>query len=155
MPNIAVALREEITRLARREIRHHVQGMKKASAQFRRGIAELKRRVAKLQAETGELQRQRPKEILTKVSEADAEVIRFRANGLRSNRNRLGLSAASYAKLVGVSEQTIYNWERGNARPRKVQLTALKALRSMSKREALARLGSLGKKSSGGREKKR
>jgi len=53
---------------------------------------------------------------------------------------RLGLSAADYARLVGVSSLTIYNWEHGKSRPRKEQLAALVAVRGIGKREALRRL---------------
>jgi transcriptional regulator with XRE-family HTH domain len=47
---------------------------------------------------------------------------------------------ADYARLVGVSPLTIYNWENGKSRPRKVQLAALVALRGIGKREAQAKL---------------
>jgi transcriptional regulator with XRE-family HTH domain len=59
---------------------------------------------------------------------------------VRAQRERLGLSAADYAKLVGVSSLTIYNWEHGKTRPRAEQLAALVALRGIGKREALHRL---------------
>lgn len=52
----------------------------------------------------------------------------------------MGLSAADYAKLVGVSELTIYNWESGKTRPRQEQFAALVAVRGIEKREALKRL---------------
>lgn len=38
------------------------------------------------------------------------------------------MSAADYAKLVGVSPQTIYNWEKGKTRPRKEQIARLSLL---------------------------
>ncbi len=59
---------------------------------------------------------------------------------MKAQRDRLGFSAAKYAKLVGVSELTIYNWEKGETRPRKEQLAALAAVRGIGKREALAKL---------------
>jgi len=67
---------------------------------------------------------------------------RFVAKGLRSQRARLGLSADEYAKLVGVSAQSIYNWEHGHATPRPAQVAAIARLRSIGKREARAQLGS-------------
>ena len=51
----------------------------------------------------------------------------------------------NYAKLVGVSGLTIYNWESGTNRPRASQLPAIAAVRRMGKREALARLEQLSK----------
>ena len=44
---------------------------------------------------------------------------------MKAQRSRLGLSAADYGKLVGVSGLTIHNWEHQKARPRKAQLSNL------------------------------
>ncbi len=52
----------------------------------------------------------------------------------------MGLSAADYAKLVGVTAQTIYSWEQGRSKPRNEQLAALLAIRDLRKREAHKRL---------------
>jgi hypothetical protein len=41
---------------------------------------------------------------------------------------------------VGVSGLTIYHWESGKAKPRRRQMPAIAAIRSLGKREALARL---------------
>lgn len=140
MPNVAVILRQEILRLARREARSQTRGLRKAAAQWRRDIAELKRQASKLQADFVRLERQAHKDVLPKVTEADAEGVRFKAQGVTAQRKRLGLSAASYGRLVGVTAHTIYKWEHGAARPRKRQLAALASLRSLGKREARARL---------------
>jgi transcriptional regulator with XRE-family HTH domain len=59
---------------------------------------------------------------------------------LRSLRARLGLSAPQLARLLGVSEQSVYNWETKKATPRKEQLNAIIAMRGIGKREAHARL---------------
>jgi hypothetical protein len=48
MPNVAALLKEEITRLSRREVRRQMAGMKKASAQYRRRIAALRRQIGSL-----------------------------------------------------------------------------------------------------------
>ena len=63
-----------------------------------------------------------------------------RAGGLASHRKRLGLSAADFGKLLGVSGQSIYKWEPGEVKPRRAQLEAIAAIRTLGKREALARL---------------
>ena len=55
-------------------------------------------------------------------------------------RKRLGLSAAQLAALVGVSEQSVYNWETKKATPRKEQFAAIIALRGIGKREVRQRL---------------
>ena len=140
MPNVAVILRQEILRLARREARNQTRGLRKAAAQWRRDIAELKRQASKLQADVVRLERQAYRDVLPRVTEADAEGVRFKAQGVSAQRKRLGLSAASYGRLVGVTGHTIYKWEHGAARPRKRQLAALAPLRSLGKREAHSRL---------------
>ncbi len=140
MPNIAVTFRQEITRLARREIRSQTRGLRKASAQFRRDIAELKRHAAELKSEVARLERRVGKDVAPQIAEADSARVRFTAKGVISQRKRLGISAADFGKLIGVTGHTIYKWEHGAARPRRAQLTALGSLRNLGKREALARL---------------
>jgi DNA-binding transcriptional regulator YiaG len=74
--------------------------------------------------------------------------VRFSSRSVRAQRRRLGLSAADYGKLVGVSGLTIYHWEHGT-RPRKSQLAALIAVRGIGKREALKRLAEAAPKKRG------
>ena len=146
MPNIATVLKEEIRRLARKEIKAHTSSTKHAVAQYRRDIARLKRLVQQqekkiafvaAQAQNRRDQPQTAKEPLAGV--------RFSARSVRAQRKRLGLSADDYGKLVGVSGLTIYNWEHGKARPRRAQLVALIAIRGIGKREAWKRLETLQK----------
>ena len=143
MPSIATALKDEVTRVARKVVRSETADLKKASARYRRDIAALKREVATLSKTVALLE----KKILSKPlkEEAPAEVVpvRLTAKGLRSSRKRLKLSAAQYAKLVGVSAPTIHNWERETSRPGKSHLPALAALRGIGRKEALARLEQL------------
>lgn len=140
MPNLATALKEEISRLARKEVRAQVASTQKASAQYRRDIAALKRQVKALEKEVGYLRSQEKKRAGRKPSPKLAEGARFSAARLKNHRTKLGLSAANYAKLVGVHQITIYNWEQGKTRPRPEQLAALVAVRGIGKREAANRL---------------
>jgi DNA-binding transcriptional regulator YiaG len=153
MPNLGTMLKSEISRLARRELRGQVNGMKKASAQYRRNIAALKRQVAKLEREVSLLQGKVLAGPVDPPEEATARRVRFAPKAVRSQRERLGLSAADYGKLVGVSAQSVYNWEHDAARPRGEQLRKLVALRAMGKREAQARLEQLGKQAARKRRK--
>jgi len=143
MPNIAAVLKEEISRLARKEIRSETTSLKKASSQYRRDVAGLKRQVSNLQSRVALLEKQVLQSIPGPAAAADAEGVRFTAKGLHSQRKRLGLSAADYGTLVGVTAQTIYSWENGLSRPRKQQLPVLASIRQMGKREVRARLEQL------------
>ena len=145
MPNIATLLKSEIARLARKEVRNQTEALKKASAQYRKRIAEMKRQVSELQRKVARLEKQLSTGASTSIPTPSASrAYRFSPKGLQSKRKRLGLSAADFGKLVGVTGQTIYKWEKGLSRPRDKQLAALAAVRSMGKKEALARLKELG-----------
>ena len=142
MPNIGTMLREEISRLSRKEVRSQVDATKRATSQHRRHIAALKRQVARLERQVALLARK----VLATSHATPASTAarpRFVAKGLRSQRNRLGLSATDYGKLLGVSAQSIYNWERELSNPRNEQLSRLAALRGIGKREAAERLKQL------------
>lgn len=142
MPNIAAVLKEEIARIARKEIRSDTSTLQKASAQYRRDIAALKRQIAALEKALKKAVKGIPAgrvENRGKPPKEDAG-LRFRAAGLASHRKRLELSAEAFGKLVGVSGQTVYAWETGKSRPRRGQMTAIAAVRRLGKREAAERL---------------
>jgi DNA-binding transcriptional regulator YiaG len=141
MTTLAVALKDEIRRLARKEIKEHTGSTAKAVARYRREIAKLKRELREQERKISFLEAQERKRLEepTNVAELE-EKVRFSARSVKAQRRKSGLSAADYAKLVGVSPLTIYNWEHGKSRPRKEQLAALVAIRGLGKREALAKL---------------
>ena len=140
MPNIATILKEEIARLARKEVRRETEVIQKASSQHRRDIASLKRKVAHLERQVSRLANRASTEPKKQAAVAAKSNKRFTAKGLRSQRKRVGVSAADYAKLVGVTPQSIYNWEQGTTRPRKEQVATLATLRGIGKKEVKARL---------------
>lgn len=143
MPNIGIILREEITRLSRREARSQIDPTKSTTAQHRRDIALLKRQIAQLERQVKQLLRQTAGLVLALSSDAPAKRMRFVAKGLRSQRSHLGLSAGEFGRLIGVSAQSIYNWENESTIPRNEQLTKLVALRGIGKRVARERLTEL------------
>lgn len=146
MSNIAAALRSEIARVARKEIRTEVEALRKSLGTARRQIVELKRQLEDqhkqlrgLQKATQAARGQHPPE----PQEGDGKLRRFSPARLAAHRQRLGLSAADFGKLIGASTQSIYNWETGTARPRADALEAIAQLRGMGKRAVMARLAEL------------
>jgi DNA-binding transcriptional regulator YiaG len=143
MPNIASILKAEISRVARKEVRTEIETLKKASTHHRASIAALRRQVEKLEKEL-----RRATRVSARVSPADdtdeaaesGPSRRFSAGRLAAHREKLGLSAAAYGKLVGVTGQTIYKWEQGKARPRKAQLEGLASVRGLGRREVAEQL---------------
>lgn len=142
MPNIALLLKAEISRIARKEVRAESQEWKKTAAQQRVQLAALRRRVETLERQVRRTTRPAAMDD-TAEEEAAGPHRRFSAKGFAAQRRRLGLSAADMATLLGVTGQSIYKWELGKARPRARQLEAIASLRGIGKREAQARLDAM------------
>ena len=144
MANIGALLKQEIVRLSRRETRAQVQPIQKVSAQYRRHIAALKRQVATLERRVALLQRRVLATPPATPASTPTPKMRFVAKGLKSQRNRLGLSAADYGRLVGVSANSVYNWEQGHSVPAPKQLATIATLRKMGKGQAHEQLEGMG-----------
>ena len=137
MANVASALKEEISRIARKELRRETTALKKASTTHRSEIAALKRRVEDLERQLRKASKVSPS--APAVAANDESVVdgtRFSAKSMASQRRRLGLSAAEVGLLVGATAQSVYNWEEGKVRPRAQHLPAIFALRGLGRRDA-------------------
>jgi len=135
LANIASVLKEEITRLARKELRSETESLKKASAQYRSEIAALKRRTLSLEQQLSRLEKTASKNTVAQVNPEETTKARFTVKGFKTLRQRLGLTAEAIGTLLGVSAQTIYNWEAGNTSPREQQMVRIVMLRRMGKRD--------------------
>lgn len=142
MPNIAAVLKDEIRRLAKREIKAETSSIKKAVFQLRLAIAKLKRLLQTLQREIAFLKAQEHKRLSQPQTneEDNLEGVRHSGRSVKSQRKRLKLNAADFGTLVGVSGVTIYGWESGKGRPKKEHLAALVAVRELGRREAMMKL---------------
>ncbi len=141
MPNIASALKSEISRIARKEVKAEVLSLRKAATSHRKEIALLKQRAQSLEKMLGQLGRANAKSATPAPVSAGEETggaQRFSARGLLTHRKRLGLSASEVGVLIGTSGQSIYNWEQGKARPSASHMAAIAALRTLGKKEAAA-----------------
>lgn len=142
MPNIASVLKAEISRVARKELRAETDSLRKATTAYRREIAALKKRISALEKQVKRGGR------ATRVQEessgeAGGRQLRFSATRFAAQRKKLGISAAKFAQLLGVSPISVYHWESGKTRPQRPQLEAIAASRKLGKREVMARLEEL------------
>ena len=137
MSNIASVLKEEIARVARKEVRRETASLKKASTTYRSEIAALKRRLLEVERQARRVGRagESAKPIAANEDSVSPGT-RFSAKSMAAQRRRLGLSAAECGLLIGASSQSIYNWEEGKARPRAQHLPAIYALRNLGRRQA-------------------
>ncbi|MEM1212821.1 MAG: helix-turn-helix transcriptional regulator [Planctomycetota bacterium] len=145
MPDIKSVLSEEIRRLARKEIKAHSDSTKDASKSQKSEIAELKRAVRALEKQVARLAKNKPAATTAAASGDgdDDKQTRFSPVWLKKHREKLGISAADYAKLVGSSALSVYKWEKGESNPRRAQREALAAVRGLGIREVQQRLEAL------------
>jgi DNA-binding transcriptional regulator YiaG len=147
MAQLASLLKAEIVRLARKEVRAELQALQKASSRYRTELAALKRQIKDQQRQLAKqaksVGRGKTAASATATEEDDNPRLRFRAAGFATLRKKLGLSAAEMGKLIGVTQQTVYHWEKGQARPRASQLQNIAAIRKLGKRGAAAKLAEM------------
>ncbi len=138
--NLVAALKVEITRVARKEVRAEVNALKKSVAGHRSDIAALKRQIAEIKKQNRQFEKGIRRMPTPPVAQEVApNNLRFRPAGLASHRKRLGLSAQAMGRLLGVSGQSVTAWETGKTMPRRSQLPVIAEVRKMSKRDAEAR----------------
>lgn len=134
MPNIATVLKDEITRLARKEIRQQVDPLRAQVLAQRKAIAALKSEVDRLQRDVVKLDKGTPKSAPVKAGASDSgKQSRYSGTLLRKLRERLGLSRDALAPLLGASSQALYNWEQTETRPRQEFLDKIALIRGLSK----------------------
>lgn len=145
MPNIAAVLKTEIARIARKEVRSQTDEFRKSSTQYRSHIAALRKRIDELERQVKRVGKSAGRAAPAAAGSDDDQGTsrRFSAARLAAQRQKLGLSAADFATLLGVSGQSVYKWEHGESRPRARQLEAIAAVRGIGKREAADRLAKL------------
>jgi len=142
MPDVGSLLKSEIRRLAKKEARVAVAHAQRRVAQHRRDIAKLRHIIQDQATRIARLEAAGRNPALADGKQLDLpDGARFSPRSLKAQRKRLGLSAALYGKLVGVTGQTVYAWEHRHSRPRPTQMAAWYASRSLSKQQAMERLG--------------
>lgn len=146
MTTFASALKKEIARVARKELRDEMSTLRKGSATYRSEIAELKRKIKSLESQVKSLGRSvsrpdvAPKETASTHRSKPGRKVTFGPADLLALRQKLGFTQAQMGTLVGASSLSIYKWESGQVTPRPAQLGKLLAIRKIGKRAAIARL---------------
>jgi DNA-binding transcriptional regulator YiaG len=131
-------LKGEIRRLARKEVRATVTPVRKLVAELRRRVAQQRRLIAELERRS---RRGARNERAAEAPADEGSQIRFSPAWVTKHRKKLKMSRRVYAKLVGVSAQSIFGWESGRTRPRRRALESWRRIRGKGKRELTALLG--------------
>lgn len=134
MPNVATVLKDEITRLARKELKQQIDPLREQIAAQRKAIAALKQELSQLQRSVGKISKIANYSIRPQAdSNPPGKPSRYSGALLRKLRERLGLSRDAFAPLIGASPQAVYNWEQTNTRPRQEFLDKIALVRSLNK----------------------
>lgn len=132
MNTFSNAFRAEVVRMARKELKPELQGMRKAITSHRSEIAALKREVKGLTSQLKTAQRQT--KVASAVSPSDPSKVSNRSGGdefvfspelLAQMRLALGATQIEMASLLTVSALSYSRWEKGQAQPRAKQLAKI------------------------------
>ena len=144
MPNLATLLKEEISKIVRKEVQDQVRELQKTVREQRDALARLEKQrgpaKAKAAAKPAAAKPTAAKPV-AKVRKAPAgtgdkrKQIRISPNTIKKHRRRLKLSQAELGELLNVSTNTVLRWEAGTSKPRSKHLPGLSQLRSMGLRE--------------------
>ncbi|CAN7359207.1 helix-turn-helix domain-containing protein [Acidovorax sp. LjRoot129] len=147
MNTFSNAFRAEVVRMARKELKPELQGLRKAITSHRSEIAALKREVKALTSQLKSTQRQvkvtdtaRANAVTESAPPQKSRQIRFNAQALAEKRAALGITRKEMAQLLGASSASIYKWETGQMHPRVAQLERIAEVLKLGKRKALALL---------------
>ena len=146
MSQLMIVMKDEIRRLARKEIAAVTAGMKKDQTAFRKTVAALRRQIKAHHYTIRQLLQVAAKQakMATMAPEAaEGSKARVTAKGIRAMRKKLKLSQAQFGKLAGVSGNTVLKWEHSSG-PLKLRSRTRRAflvIRGLGIREARLRLG--------------
>jgi len=142
---IEEALKTEITRLARKELRATVEPLAKEVRQLKRTVARLSKTLAGLDKAAALKTRRQPAGAVMPGAGADeVKAARITSGVIKNLRKKLGVSQESMAVLLGVSPGAVAVWEQGRARPRGGNKAALVALRKLGRRDVKRLLAAKG-----------
>jgi DNA-binding transcriptional regulator YiaG len=137
MGRVEEAVRSEIMRLVRKELRSVVLPLGKEVRQLKRGMGQLTRSVAGLErVMAAQVREAEARKDRLEVSEEEARTARLSGRLIRALRTRLGISQGQLAVLVGVSTGAVAQWEQGMISPRGQHRAKLVALRKLGRRDA-------------------
>jgi DNA-binding transcriptional regulator YiaG len=144
LAKIEMAIREAITRGARKHVRSAATPLRRDVRRLRQALRELRAQVAALREVAARwTASQAGRGWQPPVSEEEARGARLSASLIRKLRKRLALTQAGVARLVGVSAAAVVQWERGRATPAGKNRAALVGLRRLGRREAKRLLASV------------
>jgi DNA-binding transcriptional regulator YiaG len=137
MSTFASLIRSEVLRLARKETRAAVSPLRKQIRQLRRKVTEQRQQISQLTRSAREAVVRATMAATAPAAGAAAggSKSRFSPRWMVKHRKRLGMSREAYAKLLGVSAQSVMGWESGKTRPKQETIDVWARVRQMRVRD--------------------
>jgi DNA-binding transcriptional regulator YiaG len=133
MGKLEAAIRSEIQRLAKREIRSTFIPLRREVRGMRLRLSGLSQNFSALDRLTKERLQKAPKKGLEATPE-EVKASRLTPERIRRLRNKLGISMREMGILTGASLGAVLSWEKGKFKPKGEKKAALVALRKLRKR---------------------
>jgi len=136
MGKIEEALKAEITRLAKKELRTVIDPLSQDVRDLKRAVSRLVKVVGKLEKPAEqEAHRLAVEKEHLKASDDEVKVARVSGRATKNLRKKLGISQQKLAVLLGVSPGAVALWEQGRTKPRGRNKESLVALRKLGRRD--------------------
>ena len=144
MSQLMIVMKEEMRRIARKEIKLAISGSKKDKVALKKAVAALKKQ-AKQDRKTIDALTEAATRQAKQVVPGPQKDARITARGVRALRRKLKLSQAEFGKLVGVSGITIMKMEnhQGPLNIREKTRQAYQPVMNIGVKEAKLRLEQL------------
>jgi len=139
----ATTLKDEITRLGRKEAKRLALPLKQRITALERLLRQQRLAMTQLSKQTAAASKAGPA-ISPPASTADEDRSRLGPRSIKSQRKRLGLSQMEFGKLAGVTHVCVYLWESGKTKPRGGNREALLKLRALGVKDARRQLDGAG-----------
>ena len=146
MGKVEEALKAEITRLTRKELRATVLPLIKEVRQLKRIVSGLSKTLAGLgRGAAAQAQRRQIGTAKLEAGTEEVKAARISPGVVKNLRKKLGVNQEKLAIILGVSPGAVAAWEQGRAKPRGKNKKALVALRRLGKREIKRMLAEKGR----------
>ncbi len=131
MPNVVQIMRDEIRRVARKEIRSESTSLINQVRKLRETVKKQNQTITQLQKSLVKLS---PQSTAVVLGDSDDEQPRARITpaSIKRQRTKLKLSQRELGKLLGVTATTVVRWETGTCKPRATHQAQIAELRNMS-----------------------
>ncbi len=143
MPNFAKAIKEEITRLAKKEVKKASGPLNDRVRQLSRTVSSQEKKIARLEKTAARQEKELRQAAPVPEAAPPEEVKKARISPrlVKSQRKRLKLNQNQFADLLNVSVAAVRSWEQGRATPKDDTMATFVAVRKLKPGEVWERLG--------------